>query len=191
MDAIKNPILLDIPQELTGNRLFLRVPRAGDAAIVYPSVRDSLEELKMWMPWATDDYNEQGCEEWCRRASGEFIFRKTLPYLIFLQNGMRHIGTIGVHERDWNIPSCEIGYWLHTAHTGHGFMSEAIGIVMSMLRDTLKMRRVQLRTDSRNTKSRSVAERAGFQLEGILRNDSKLTDGKLRDTCMFSWRADD
>jgi RimJ/RimL family protein N-acetyltransferase len=182
-----NPILLDIPQELTGERMFLRVPRAGDSAIVYPSVRDSLRELKMWMPWATDGYDVRGCEEWCRRAAGQFILRKQIPYLIFLQDGMRHIGTIGVHERDWDIPSCEIGYWLHSAQTGHGYMAEAIGIVMAMLRNTLKMRRVQLRTDSNNAKSRRVAERAGFQLEGILRNDSKATDGKSRDTCMFSW----
>ena len=50
-----NPILLDIPQELTGERLVLRVPRAGDSVMVWPSVRDSLKELKIWMPWATDD----------------------------------------------------------------------------------------------------------------------------------------
>jgi RimJ/RimL family protein N-acetyltransferase len=184
-----NPILLDIPQELTGERLVLRVPRAGDSVMVWPSVRDSLKELKIWMPWATDDYNEQGAEEWCRRASGEFILRMQIPYLILLHEGGAHVGTLSAGSLEWNIPRCEIGYWLHSAHTGHGYMAEAVGVLMVMLRDTLKMRRVQLRADANNAKSRRVAERAGFQLEGILRTHSDAKEGKSGDTCVFAWTS--
>jgi len=56
-----------------------------------------------------------------------------------------------------------------------------------MLRDTLKMNRVQLRAGTNNAKSRRVAERAGFQLEGILRNECNDCDGKPRDSCLFAW----
>jgi len=34
---------------------------------------------------------------------------------------------------------------------------------------------------------RRVAELAGFQLEGVLRNDSVGVGGKLRNTCIYSW----
>jgi RimJ/RimL family protein N-acetyltransferase len=181
-----NPLLLDIPGELRSDRLLLRVPRAGDGAIVYPSVRESLAELKPWMPWATDDYNEQGCEEWCRRAAAEFLSRKQLQFLVLSLDGSQHLGTIGAHHFDWDIPSCEIGYWMRTTHTGRGQMTESVLLLLKMLREVLHVRRVQIRTDEENLKSRAVAERAGFQLEGILRKDCVATGGRLRNTCVYS-----
>ena len=72
MSDMQNPLLLDLPHELSTDRLALRSPRAGDGAIVCPSVRESLAELKTWMPWATDDYNVQNAEEWCRKGGRRF-----------------------------------------------------------------------------------------------------------------------
>ena len=180
-----NPILLDIPSELASARLTMRTPRAGDGAIVWPSVQHSLPELKRWMPWATDEYNEQSGEEWCRRAASEFLTRKQLPYLIFAKDSPDHLGTIGAHPHDWEIPSCEIGYWLRSDKTGRGFVTEAVGALVQMLRDRIKFKRIQIRADELNARSRRVAELAGFQLEGILRCDC-FAAGRLRNTCMFS-----
>jgi RimJ/RimL family protein N-acetyltransferase len=186
MSAAPNPILLDIPQELTSDRLLLRTPRASDGPIVSPSVRESLTELKQWMPWATDSYNEQAGEEWCRKAAANFITREQLQFLIFTRAESRHIGNIGAFKFNWEIPSCEVGYWLHTAHTGRGYMTEAVGVLLAMLHSHIQVRRVEIRSDAENSRSRRVAELAGFQLEGNLRNDSLSATGRLRNTCIFS-----
>lgn len=186
-----NPLLVDIPSELRSDRLHLRVPRAGDGAVVYPGVRESLTELKPWMPWATDDYDEKAGEEWCRRAAAEFLSRKQLQYLLLSSQDGQHLGTVGVHKLDWDVRSCEIGYWLRTPHWGQGFISEAVNRIMKMVLEDLRMRRVQILTDELNLKSRAVAERAGFQLEGILRKDCLAADGRLRNTCIFAWVTPD
>ena len=182
-----NPLLLDIPCELSSQRLLLRTPRAGDGEIVAPSVRESLAELKPWMPWATDDYNPQAGEEWCRKAAANFISRTQLQFLIFLRSENRRIGNVGAFNFVWEIPSCEVGYWLHTAHTHQGYMTEATRLLIELLRDALRMQRVQIRAEPDNAKSRRVAELAGFQLEGILRNDSLTVSGKIRSTSLYSW----
>jgi RimJ/RimL family protein N-acetyltransferase len=44
------------------------------------------------------------------------------------------------------------------------------------------MERIEIRTDNRNQRSGRVAARCGFQLEGVLRHDSRHVDGTLRDT---------
>jgi ribosomal-protein-serine acetyltransferase len=187
MATPQNPLLLDIPHELSGDRLFLRSPRAGDGAITSASVRESLTELKMWMPWATDDYNEQNGEEWCRKSAADFLSRHQLQFLITLRPEGRHIGNIGAFKFNWEVPSCEVGYWLHTAHTHHGYMTEAVGVLLAMLRSRVHVRRVEIRSDAQNLKSRRVAELAGFQLEGILRNECLAVGGRLRNTCIYSW----
>jgi RimJ/RimL family protein N-acetyltransferase len=183
---IMNPLLLDIPTELTSDRILLRAVRPGGGTIVFPSVRESLAELKIWMPWATDDYNGQGAEEWCRRNAAHFIERKGLQYLILLRETHHHIGTMGAFNFNWEIPSGEIGYWLHTAHTGQGFMTEAVKTLTEMLQHTLNFNRICIKTDEQNQKSRRVAELTGYQLEGILRNDSLTAAGRLRNTCIYS-----
>ena len=181
-----NPILLDVPGELTTERLYLRTPRAGDGAIVFPQVRDSLTELKQWMPWAKDDYTEQDAEEWCRRSAAHFLTREQFHFLIFLPQSSSHIGTIGMHHVNWDVPSCEIGYWLDTKRTCKGYMTEAVHALTRLAQNTLKAARVQILTDARNERSWRVAERCGYQLEGISRNDCRTPDGKLRNTRVYS-----
>jgi ribosomal-protein-serine acetyltransferase len=181
-----NHILLDVPEQLESERLTLRAIRPGDGAIVFPSVRECLPELKVWMPWATDDYSEPLSEEWCRNSAAGWIKREQFQFLILLRPDNRHVGTIGSFKIDWKIPACEIGYWLHTALNGQGLMTEAVKTVTAMLFDRLQFQRVQICADELNTKSRRVAELAGYQFEGILRKDCRVPDGRLRNTSFYS-----
>jgi ribosomal-protein-serine acetyltransferase len=181
-----NPLLLDIPHELASERLTFRSPRAGDGAIVYPTARASLVELKQWMPWATDDYSLEFAEEWCRKAAAAFLSRINFHYLIISRDDGRHVGNIGTFQIHWDVPRCEIGYWLATAETHRGFMTEAVVRVSRMMQETLKMRRIELRADETNSRSRAVAERAGFTLEGILRNQDRHPVRGMQNMCMYA-----
>jgi RimJ/RimL family protein N-acetyltransferase len=179
------PLLLDVPQEIVTERLFLRAPRFGDGAMVLETVRASLPELKRWMPWASDGYALEDAEEWCRRNAGKFLSREEFQFLIFSKQG-DHLGSVGVFRFEWSVPRCEIGYWLGTAHCGQGFMTEAVKGVTKLAIDLLHCERVEIRTDGRNERSRRVAERAGFLLDGLLRNEGRDIEGCLRDMAVFS-----
>jgi RimJ/RimL family protein N-acetyltransferase len=87
---------------------------------------------------------------------------------------------------DWKVPKFEIGYWLRTPYCGKGLMTEAVNAVTAFAMQTLQAARVEVRCDAKNDRSRRVAERAGFQLEGILRNDERDHRGETRSTCVFS-----
>jgi RimJ/RimL family protein N-acetyltransferase len=180
------PILLDFPDRIETERLMLRVPRAGDGPPIFVSVRESLAELKMWMPWASDKYSPADSEEWCRRSAAQFLSREQLQFSILARDDGRHLGNIGVFKFNWEIPSCEIGYWLRTSECDKGFMTEAVGAVTRFCFESLKARRVQLLIDDENRRSTRVADRCGFDLEGTLRNDYRYPDGRLRDTRVYS-----
>jgi ribosomal-protein-serine acetyltransferase len=181
-----NPILLDIPSEFSTLRLTLRISRPGDSAIAYRVVRESLPELKQWMPWATEDFTLEKHEEWCRRAAGEFINREALHFRIFLKEDSAFLGTISADTFNWDIPRCEIGYWLGTSHYGRGFMTEAASGLIEMLKESVRPIRIEIRCDSLNQKSRRVAERLRFDLEAVLRAHERRKDGTLRDTCIYA-----
>jgi len=47
--------------------------------------------------------------------------------------------------------------------------------------------RLQIRAERENAASRRVAEKSGFELEGIHRNESTGNDGTLRDMCYYAF----
>jgi RimJ/RimL family protein N-acetyltransferase len=53
--------------------------------------------------------------------------------------------------------------------------------------ETLQVMRVQLKTDSRNARSRAAIERIGGQFEGILRHHMLVRDGVVRDTAFYGF----
>jgi ribosomal-protein-serine acetyltransferase len=181
-----NPILLDIPSEFSSARLLMRIPRAGDSAIIWPVVKQSMGELMPWLPWANDEFTESAEEEWCRKTAAEFLKRERMGYLIFSKECGEYFGGIGACDFKWDVPSCEIGYWLRSDRTGRGYATEAVGALCAMLRERIKVRRIQIRADELNARSRRVAELAGFQSEGIMRCDCAAGGGRLRNTCLYS-----
>jgi RimJ/RimL family protein N-acetyltransferase len=149
-------------------------------------VRESLAELKLWMPWASDEYSEESAEQFCRRAAANFITREQLQFLILSRQNGTHLGSIGAFKFDWNVPKGEIGYWLRTSQVGRGLMSEAVNALSDFLLEKLQFKRVEIRCDEKNLRSSAVAQRCGFALEGTHRCDSKAADGSLRNTRVYA-----
>ncbi|TJZ65635.1 GNAT family N-acetyltransferase [Chitiniphilus eburneus] len=167
--ATPDPILLDIPEEIVTPRLVLRCPRPGDGVAVHAAVLATLAQLRAWpasLPWAQDTPSPAASERWCRLARAEFILRQQLPWLILSRADGTLLGACGLHHPDWDEDSFAIGYWLHRAHWGHGYATEAVDALVGMAHRHLGMRYFTIDCDVRNLASARVAERAGFVLQG-------------------------
>jgi RimJ/RimL family protein N-acetyltransferase len=112
--------------------------------------------------------------------------REQFHYNLYLQGTETCIGVCGVARLKWSVPMMEIGYWTRTPYTGKGYMTEAVHAVERVCFDALKAARVEIRCDERNDRSRRVAERAGYTLEGVLRCEDRAPAGELRNTCIFA-----
>ena len=60
----------------------------------------------------------------------------------------------------------EIGYWLAEHHAGRGVMTRCCLAVIDYGIGELGLHRIQILADALNRRSRAVAERLGFTLEG-------------------------
>ncbi|UFA51363.1 GNAT family N-acetyltransferase [Deinococcus radiophilus] len=93
---------------------------------------------------------------------------------------------------DWSVPRGEIGYWIATPHTGQGYALEvAQALTQPALRTQteggLGFRRLEIRCDPRNVRSRRIPERLGYRLDAHLVHDARSADGReLRDTLIYS-----
>lgn len=181
------PILIDFPEEFYTERLFIRKPMPGDGKAVYQAMQASLEELKPWMIWAHRNQTEEDVEANMRDAHAKFLTREDLRLHIYDKETGDFIGSSGLHRINWDVPKFEIGYWIDSRFSGKGYMTEAVQAITKFAFNELKARRVEIRCDSKNTKSSAIPEKLGFTLEGILRNDTLTVDGNdLGDTCIYA-----
>ncbi|WP_412759149.1 GNAT family N-acetyltransferase [Neobacillus mesonae] len=182
-----NPILKEFPEEFSTERLLIRMPRPGDGKVVYDAIKASIDELKPWLPFAQQEQSEQDVELNIREAHIAFLKREDLRLLVFLKETGEFIASTGLHRIDWTVPKFEIGYWIDSRQGGKGYMTEAVKGISDFAFQELHARRVEIRCDVKNYKSRAIPERLGFTLEGTLKNDDLAPDTKeIRDTCIYA-----
>lgn len=185
-----DPILIEVPERLDGERTVLLAPRAGTGAELAVVVMQSLSHLRPWMPWAQDAPTAESSELVVRRMQSDFIARRDLTYQLYARrpdgSAGRLLGGTGLHRMDWAVRRFEIGYWIRPEAAGQGHVSEAVRLLTALAFDRLAARRLEIRCDARNARSRAVAERCGFELEGVLRNEALGVDGTVRDTAVYA-----
>jgi RimJ/RimL family protein N-acetyltransferase len=182
-----DPMLMDIAEEFCTDRLRIRVPLPGDGKAVFGAIQASIRELKRWLPFAQEEQSEEKVELNLRNARAKFLIREDMRLLLFLKDSGQFVGSSGLHNPDWKVLKFEIGYWIDTRYSGKGYMTEAVQGIAGFAFRELGARRVEIRCDTLNLKSKAIAERLGFALEGTLRNEDVSVDGgRLRDTHIFA-----
>jgi RimJ/RimL family protein N-acetyltransferase len=180
-------ILKDFPETIETERLYIRPCQPGDGRDVYEAVNHSREELKQWLPFAHTVMSKEDTEINIRKSYANFINREDIRLHIYRRSDNKFIGSTGLHRIKWKVPKFEIGYWVDTRYTKNGYITEAVEALTKFAFEYYGAKRVEIRCDPDNTGSRSIPERLGFTLEGLLRNDSVSADGnEVRSTCIFA-----
>jgi len=189
--TVPDPTLIEVPERLETPRLVIRMPLAGDGLALNAAVCESLDDLKPWMPWAQVAPTPEQSEGVARRMQARFMLREDLAFYMFERsvgssNMGRLLGGVGLHRFDWVLRRFEIGYWLRSSAQGHGLACEAVQAISELAFGQFRARRVEIRMDDQNERSRAVAERCGFEFEGILRCDTLGVDALPCDTRVYS-----
>jgi RimJ/RimL family protein N-acetyltransferase len=167
-------------------RLILRVPTLRDATKQYEEVRLSMARLAPWIPWAKKPPTLAKSRRYCVRAIKGHRIKKDFGFLMFTKKTGDLVGGIGLHRVDWTIPKLEIGYWIGTRFEGQGYVTEAVRALTEAAFKKLGAVRMELLCDGHNRRSRKVAKRAGYKLEGIHRQSRRDNAGKLCDMCVYA-----
>ncbi|RSS83306.1 GNAT family N-acetyltransferase [Streptomyces sp. WAC06614] len=146
--------------------------------------------------------------EYIDRALADQAAGRSLPFAIVRRRDGRVVGSTRFLELDyWQGPlvwpsvpgvpygdpltaipdAAEIGNtWLSPAAQGTGINTEAKLLMLRHAFETWGVRRISLRADARNTRSRVAMEKLGFTSEGVRRAHSRGLDGVVRSTAFYS-----
>ena len=170
--------------------LKLVLPLRQHAEEIASVVRENLEQLQKWVPWATDDYSVATAREYINRTLKGLAEDGTFG--LNLRYDGKLVGALGFHNLDLNNKSAHIGYWLARSAQGKGLMTRSCRVLIDYLFDELKLNRIQINCNVENAKSRAIPERLGFQLEGIHRQveffDDRYGDWAIYAMLREEWR---
>ncbi|KXS41999.1 MAG: acetyltransferase, ribosomal protein N-acetylase [Methanolobus sp. T82-4] len=100
-------------------------------------------------------------------------------------------GSIGAYPKeDVHRKNMEVGYFLGEDYWGRGIMSDIIRCMLQYLFENFDIVRVYAEPFASNMPSRRVLEKAGFRLEGVLKN-SIIKDDVVQDSCIYAILKDE
>lgn len=150
-------------------------------------VERNQQRLARWEHWAESPQSLEGTTAWLR--SGMVAFAGGLQVPTVLVEDGRLVGSCGARI-DPYVQTATIGFWVDSASAGRGLVTDAARALVAHLVDDRSVERVELRTAVDNERSRSVATRLGFTLDGILRG-AGVRRGERVDDCVYTLLAQD
>lgn len=178
---------IKIEPTIQTNRLHIKSPQIEHSKQVLESISYSLNELKPWLHFAQVEPTLTDVETGIIKAENAFSLYSELRFHLFEKETSRFIGTIDFYDIDWEVKKMTIRFWLDARFEGKGLMTEAVEKLTEESFDKWGIQRLQMRCESENIRSRAVAERLDFELEGILRQESLSADRTtLTDTCIYA-----
>ncbi|WEV71157.1 GNAT family N-acetyltransferase [Lactobacillus sp. ESL0785] len=132
-----------------------------------------LQDAPLLLKWGQDDdyYRLAGFARYqnlmqAEKAAGQYAARP-YSYALCLQKTQQLIGLVELYDRGTNerdlLQTKEVGFLLDKEFSGHGYMTEALGLVFNYAFNQLKQEEIWAGTFAANYKSQKLLRRLGFK----------------------------
>ena len=165
---------MEMRKIIEGEDIVLEIPMVASEELAHEllaEVKDTLELLKPWLSWAKDSYS---LKDEVSFLNGQCVKRykkkEGYAYLIRDKKTRQFCGVIDIVRIEEDAKVGEIGYWMARKMQGKGYMTKAV-LLLEQVAFANGFNRLEIRNDPENPNSVNVAKRAGYHLDGILRQD--------------------
>ncbi|QYG11914.1 GNAT family N-acetyltransferase [Microbacterium sp. PAMC22086] len=174
-----NPLSLPT---LSGEKVTLRAWRRADTAVIAEASQDPLIPQLTSVPTTSD---EKEALAFIDRQHARLRDRAGYAFAI-ADHDDNAVGHIGLYFIPGAYGRASAGYWIASSRRRRGFAKDALTALTSWAVTLEELDRVELYVEPWNEGSWRVAEQAGYEREGLLR-DWKRVGGQPRDMYMYSW----
>lgn len=142
----------------------LRPWTPDDAPALARTLSASDAHLRAFTPWVVDGrVAGVSLADRLAKHAADFASGAEWVYGMFSPDGRDVLGGCGLYPRV-GPGAVEIGYWLAVNHTGRGLATRAAEALTQVAFDVLRVDRIEIRCDRRNSASVRIPERLGYRL---------------------------
>ena len=153
---------LPYPLTLAGDGIVLREWRSGDLDDLVAMLDEP--DIARWTPMPSP-FDDAAGIAYLKRAHQSRITGRRMQ-LAITADGRQPLGEVLLFGVDTGLREAELGYLVGARHRRRGLAAGSLSLLSGYAHSTLKLGRLLLRIDPRNTASIAVARRCGYQLTG-------------------------
>ncbi len=171
--------------EVSGPTLTLRYATEADAEALFALADEQATRWFSWGPYR----DREGPLAYIRGLEAKRESGALLDFLI-VHADAGPVGVSGFSEYVRRDRRATVGTWFGRAHWGTGLNAESKALMARLAFDHLRLNRLTAWANTRNGRSQTALERAGFRREGVLRAYNVHASG-IHDVVAFGLLATD
>lgn len=174
-----------------GRNLTLRQPLPADYTAWADLRAASRAHLTPWEPtWSPDDLSRAMYRRRLRAYAKDIHNDVSYPYFIFENATGTLLGGVTLSNvRRGSAQTASLGYWMGAPYAGRGHMRKAVGMLLPLAFNALRLHRIEAATMLKNFASMRVLESVGFQREGLAQGYLKI-NGRWEDHLLYARLAE-
>lgn len=168
--------------KIEAKRLILRPPTMKDAKDLAENANNlNISKWMILLPYPYTIKDAKWYINYCKKKFKEKPV-KSYDFVIELKSERKIIGAIALNKIDFDQGTAGGGFWIGEKYWGEGYGTEAMGEILNLAFNKLKLRKVELGYLKGNPSSFKVQKKFGFKIEGTRRKGAvcKAT-GKIHD----------
>ena len=160
---------------LTNNKITLRAVEPADLDLLYKWENNS----ELWMAGNTrQPFSKFVLKQYILLQIEKDIYDSKQLRLMIVENaGGNTVGTVDLYDFDLHNSRIALGLYVDYSFQGQGFATEALHLAEEYVFKYLKLQQLYCHISVKNTASRSIFEREGYEQNGILKEWIKTPDG--------------
>jgi len=168
---------------LEGDGFVLRIERPDDAPAI---ARAFADDPHLAVDWGIEEVpDEAKALEWVTRDAELWVQGEGRHFAIADPDGDALIGGLNFHQINPMHRRAEIGFWLAPGARGRGIAPRAVTLACEWAFEHYDLDRIEMTTLPDNAATLRLAEKVGFQREGLLR-ERNFERGARVDIVMLS-----
>lgn len=155
----------------------------ADARLMLGLIDANRQHLRRWHQWVDNTRTVDDTRTFLETASSPEYRARTIAGIVEFHGTA--VGVLGLGGLDSANRAAEFGYWLAEEAQGKGIITRGCRALIETAFRERGIHRIVIRTAHDNVRSRAVAERLGFTMEGNQR-EAFLMQGGFRDVVVYS-----
>lgn len=159
--------------------ILLKSVSLDDVCHIFKALDTGRKQLRTWLPFVDSTLKEEDTLEFVQSVLDE----GKIQFCIYYRN--EFAGLVGFNNIDTYNKKAEIGYWLSPQYEGNGIITQSVKELLMYAFTELELNKILIKAGTENHKSRKVAQRLDFTLEGIERDGELLVDDQFTDLALY------
>jgi len=138
-----------------------------DPNVLFELVDSNREHLREFLGWLNFNKSPKDSLKFIQAEANKRVRFESFTLAIIVDHVLK--GLIGLNSIDHLNRNASIGYWISKDMEGQGIMTKSLRKLIEFSFQKLEFHRLEIRCALNNHKSKKIAERLGFEKEGILK----------------------